>query len=308
MITKEFDLITSDSVAVHIYSWLPDEGKPVKGILQIAHGMAEHAARYADFAGFMVTNGYAVFANDHRGHGKTPVDIDDAGYLGNNSSWQDVLADMRMLNEQIHNDYPNQNVIMLGHSMGSFYARAYLELYTDTIQALILSGTAWQQSIMLNLGLMIAKIECFFRGNRFRSHLLDTLSFGAFNKKFEPAQTAFDWLSRDHNVCFNYSMDPLCGFVCTSSFFRELFRLLKVVHQKQLYADVDKNFPVYIFSGAMDPVGNFSKGPATMNEFLKNKGFSNITLKIYPEGRHEMLNEINKGEVYEDVLEFCKHL
>ena len=186
--------------------------------------------------------------------------------------------------------------------MGSFYARAYLEMYPETINALILSGTAWHPSLLLNFGLLVAKLQCLFRGEKNRSNLLDKLSFGSFNKMFEPVKTPFDWLSRDNHVCTKYTTDPFCGFVCTSSFFRELFRLLKFVQSHKLYSSVKKELPVLIFSGLMDPVGNFSKGPKSMYTFLKNKGFSDLALNLYPEGRHEMLNEINRKEVYKDVV------
>ncbi len=308
MKTKEITLIPDADTSVFVYCWLPDDGITVKGIFQIAHGMAEHAARYTDFAAFLTSKGYIVFANDHRGHGKTIGSIEETGFLGVNNSWKAVLSDMLMVNSHIHQEYPEHNIYLFGHSMGSFYARAYLEHNSATIQALILSGTAWQPTLMLNAGLMIARIQCSLRGEHYRSHLLDTMSFGAFNRKFEPAQTAFDWLSRDHSECVKYSLDPYCGFVCSASFFRELFRLLKYVHKKNLYESVDKSIPVLIFSGSMDPVGNFSKGPKTMNDFLKKKGFTKVTLHIYLEGRHEMLNEINKEEVYEDVLRFVSDL
>jgi len=302
MISEEFQFSSVDGTNVFVYSWLPETGTKVKGVMQIAHGMAEHAGRYHDFAKCLAANGYAVFANDHRGHGKTAGNTNDTGFISNTNSWKAILKDMFLLNNHIHNQYPENKVILLGHSMGSFYARAYLEIYPETINGLILSGTAWQQPLLLNFGLLIARLQCMFKGVKNRSELLDKLSFGAFNKKFEPVKTKFDWLSRDPNVSSRYVADPYCGFVCTSSFFRELFLLLKFVHSRKLYAGINKTFPVLIFSGSMDPVGNFSKGPKAMYAFLKNKGFTDLSLNIYSEGRHEMLNEINRKEVYKDVL------
>lgn len=186
--------------------------------------------------------------------------------------------------------------------MGSFYARAYLEMYPETINALVLSGTAWHPSLLLNFGFLLAKLQCLLRGEKNHSYLLDKLSFGSFNKRFKPVKTSFDWLSRDNHVCIKYTTDPFCGFICTSSFFRELFSLLVFVQSRKLYLSVKKELPVLIFSGLMDPVGNFSKGPKFMYTFLKNKGFSDLTLNLYTEGRHEMLNEINRKEVYKDVV------
>jgi alpha-beta hydrolase superfamily lysophospholipase len=302
MISEEFIIKSEDNTNLFVYSWLPEPGTRIKGVLQIAHGMAEHAGRYHDFAKYLSANGFAVYANDHRGHGKTAGNTDDTGFFANTNSWRAILQDMFMLNTHIHKQFPENKVVLMGHSMGSFYARAYLEMYPETINALILSGTAWQSVLLLNFGLLVARLQCMFKGQKNRSNLLDSLSFGAFNKKFEPVKTKFDWLSRDNYVCAKYTRDPYCGFVCTSSFFRELFRLLKFVHSRKLYAAINKAFPILIFSGSMDPVGNFSKGPKAMYAFLKNKGFTDLSLNIYSEGRHEMLNEINRKEVYKDVL------
>jgi alpha-beta hydrolase superfamily lysophospholipase len=302
MISEEFTLKSEDGTQVFVYSWFPEPGTKIKGVLQIAHGMAEYAGRYHDFAKYLTACGYAVFANDHRGHGKTAGNITETGFISHTNSWRAILKDMFILNSHIHNKYPDNRIVLMGHSMGSFYARAYLEMYPETINALILSGTAWHPALLLYFGLLIAKLQCSFKGLKNRSNLLDSISFGAFNKKFEPVKTPFDWLSRDNHVCARYTADPYCGFVCTSSFFRELFRLLKFVHGRKLYAKVDKKLPVLIFSGSMDPVGNFTKGPKTMYAFLKNKGFTDLSLNIYSEGRHEMLNEINRKEVYKDVM------
>ncbi len=302
MIAEEFTLVSDDNTKVFVYAWLPDDGIKVKGVLQIAHGMAEHAGRYLDLAKYLTACGYAVVANDHRGHGKTAGNTIETGFIANTNSWKSVLSDMHMVNQYIRNKFPDTKLILMGHSMGSFYGRAYLEIYSKTIDALIISGTAWHPSLLLIFGLLVAKLQCAFKGLKNRSSLLDSLSFGAFNKKFEPVKTPFDWLSRDNHVCVKYTADPYCGFVCTSSFFRELFRLLKFVHQSRLYSIVDRKFPVLIFSGSMDPVGNFSKGPKAMYAFLKNKGFTDLSLNIYSEGRHEMVNEINRKEVYKDVF------
>jgi alpha-beta hydrolase superfamily lysophospholipase len=302
MISEDFFLKSEDNTQVFVYSWLPDQGVRIKGVLQIMHGMAEYAGRYHDFAKHLTAQGYVVFANDHRGHGKTAGSLHETGFIANTNSWKAILQDSFMLNQHIQSRYPDNKIVLIGHSMGSFYARAYLEMYRETINALILSGTAWQPSLLFNFGLLVAKLQCLFRGEKNRSNLLDKLSFGSFNKRFEPSKTPFDWLSRDNHVCTKYTTDPFCGFVCTSSFFRELFRLLKFVQSRKLYSSVKKELPVLIFSGLMDPVGIFSKGPKSVYTFLKNKGFSDLALNLYPEGRHEMLNEINRKEVYKDVV------
>jgi alpha-beta hydrolase superfamily lysophospholipase len=302
MISEDFFLKAEDNTQVFVYSWLPDLGVRIKGVLQIVHGMAEHAGRYHDFAKHLASYGYAVFANDHRGHGKTAGSLHETGYITNVNSWKTILQDIFMLNQHIRNKYAENKIVLMGHSMGSFYARAYLEMYPATISAIILSGTAWHPSLILNFGLFVAKLQCLFRGEKNRSNLLNKLSFGSFNQKFEPVKTPFDWLSRDNLVCSKYNTDPFCGFVCTSSFFLELFRLLRFVQSGKLYSSVRKDFPILIISGSMDPVGNFSKGPKSLYAYLKSKEFTDLALNLYPEGRHEMHNEINRKEVYKDVV------
>ncbi len=306
MKTATFTLNAADNYEIVVYAWLPYEKQAIKGIIQVSHGMAEHAARYGDFAQHMVSAGYAVFANDHRAHGKTAEAIESLGFIQGKNSWESILDDMNTLNRHIHQVYENIPVILLGHSMGSFYARAYMEKYPETISGLIISGTAWHPALLLGFGLMVAKMQCLFKSEKNKSKLLDNLSFGAYNKKFKPNTTPFDWLSRDVNICKKYTADDLCGWVATSSFFRELFRLLKFIHHPGLYQKTNKNLPVLIFSGEEDPVGDFSKGPKKMYSFLKNKGFTNISLTIYPRGRHEMLNELNKTEVYKNIVDWMK--
>jgi alpha-beta hydrolase superfamily lysophospholipase len=305
MKTETFILKTKDNIDIFVYSWLPEEGA-VKGIIQVSHGMAEHAARYDDFARHMVAAGYAVFINDHRGHGKTAGSTEKTGFISGINSWKSILEDMKLLNRHIHQVYKNVPVMLLGHSMGSFFSRAYLEKFPETISGIILSGTAWHPALVLDFGLLVSKLQCFFKGEKNRSKLLDKLSFGAFSSKFQPTTTPFDWLSRDVQVCKKYTADDFCGWIATSSFFRELFRLLKFIHRSGLYQNVPKELPVMIFSGEEDPVGNFSKGPKRMYAYLKNKGFSNLSLTIYPRGRHEMLNELNKTEVYKNIVEWLR--
>ncbi|HNZ43061.1 MAG TPA: alpha/beta fold hydrolase [Bacteroidales bacterium] len=299
-----FTITAEDHVEVFVYSWTPDDNTKIMGVVQIFHGMAEHAARYRDFAAYFAGAGFAVFANDHRGHGKTAGSVENTGYIAGNNSWKSILADTKLVNDHIHKILPNVPVIVYGHSMGSFYARAFLELYSGDLAGVVLSGTAWHPALVLGFGLTVAKIQCFTSGEKHKSKLLDKLSFGAFNKKFKPRATPFDWLSRDVDVCKKYTADDYCGWVASASFFRELFRLLKFIHRSALYQLTDTKIPVLIFSGEDDPVGDFSKGPRKMYEFLSKKGFTNVKLLLYPQGRHEMHNELNRLEVYKNMADW----
>lgn len=304
MRTEKFIIKSDDNIDIQVYSWLPDVIQYAKGVIQVVHGMAEHAARYENFAEKMVSEGYAVFCNDHRGHGETAGAFVDTGFISGTNSWRSILGDINLLNKNIRQKFSDKPLILLGHSMGSFYARAYLQEFPETIDGVIFSGTAWNPALVLDFGLLVAKIQCLFKGEKNRSELLDKLSFGAFNKRYKPSVTPYDWLSRDTEVCEKYTDDDFCGWVATSSFFRELFRLIKYIQQPGLYEKVNKKMPILIFSGQDDPVGNFSKGPEKLFAFLKNKGFSNLSLTLYPKCRHEMLNELNKGEVFINILEW----
>jgi len=299
-----FTITAKDEVEVFVYCWTPDDSTTIKGVIQIFHGMAEHAARYRDFAAYLAGAGYAVFANDHRGHGKTAGPVENTGFIAGHNSWRSILADTKLVNDHIHTVLPNTPVVVYGHSMGSFYARAFLEMYPGNLSGVVLSGTAWHPALLLDFGLMVAKIQSFVLGEKNKSKLLDKLSFGAFNKKFKPCVTPFDWLSRDVDICKKYTADDSCGWVASASFFRELFSLLKFIHRSAMYQHTDKKIPVLIFSGEDDPVGGFSKGPRKMDDFLRQKGFENIKLVLYPQGRHEMHNELNRHEVYKDVADW----
>ncbi len=278
--------------------WLPD-AKP-RAIVQIAHGMAEHIGRYAPFAEYLSSNGFAVIANDHAGHGKS-ADISIKGYFGEQNGWASVVADMKALHDHASALWPEIPYILFGHSMGSFLARSYVASYPEDISALILSGTAGKNPAA-GLGSMVAKYEKKRNGNRKPSKLLDNLSFGSYNKPFLPSRTAFDWLSRDNDQVDRYIEDPLCGFVFTAEGFSELLCGIREISSVS-WAKKVPNVPIYLFSGDSDPVGNNGKGVKQVAKWLRDTGHT-VTVKLYPEGRHEMLNEINRTEVYQDVLRF----
>lgn len=303
---EEFNLKSKDGFDLHIYSWLPEVERQLKGVIHVIHGMAEHAMRYSETAAFFNQKGYAVYAMDLRGHGGSLGKKGIKGFIEGKNSWKTIIEDIFLFDRYLKSKFPEMKHIMLGHSMGSFYLRAYMSLFAERKSLMVFSGTAQQNSLLLNAGLMIAMLQCLFIGRKKPSHLLNFLSFGTFNKNFKPVKTPFDWLSRNEEVCLKYHRDELCGFVCTTSFFRELFRLIRFIQSKDVYPDTDKNLPVLIFSGSEDAVGNFGKGPEHFSRILADKGFKNITKKLYPGGRHEMLNETNANEVMEDILNWIE--
>lgn len=310
MIEKTFTFKASDGEEIFAYNWQPeDENNNVKGIVQIAHGMAEAAHRYKRFAEKLVKEGYIVYANDHRGHGKTAPSLDEIGYIGPdgyNRMVQDMKEFTDLIRDRENKDLP---LFLFGHSMGSFLAQRYISHYGDNIQGVILSGTSGDQGFVLNIGISIAKREVAKKGPKARSPRLNNLSFGSYNKKFEPSRTEFDWLTRDEKEVDKYMEDPYCGGIFTTSFYYDFFKGLKENFKKSNLENIPKNLPIYIFAGDKDPVGNMGKGVLKLVKCYQRLGIKDLEYKLYKDGRHEMLNEINRDEVMEDVINWLdKHI
>ena len=302
MKSDTFTFKTSDGIQIFTYRWMPDEASAVKGVVQIAHGMAEHAARYERFADALTKAGYAVYANDHRGHGKTAGSQDNLGYFADENGWEKVVEDMHTLTGIIKKENPNKPFFLFGHSMGSFLSRHYSMLYASELTGLILSGTGGDPGAIGKIGLFVAKMDAMFHGRKAKSEIMNKLSFGAFNSAFKPNRTDYDWLSRDNAEVDKYINDPLCGTVFTAGFFCDMLGGLDFINNKENIGRIPKNLPIYLFSGAKDPVGGNTKGVNQVYNSLKNAGIGDLTLKFYENGRHESLNEINRDEVSLDVI------
>lgn len=302
MKSDTFTLKASDGTKIFVYRWLPSSKSNIKAAVQISHGMAEHAARYERFAKELVKEGYAVYANDHRGHGKTAGSLENVGYFADERGWEKVVEDMHALTMQIVKENPKVPVFLFGHSMGSFLSRNYVMHYGGDIKGLILSGTSGDPGLLGKIGLFVAKREAAKKGAKTKSPLLDKLSFGAFNKAFKPNRTNFDWLSRDNAEVDKYIADPYCGDVFTAGFFCDLLGGLAVINNSKNIGRIPKELPIYLFSGSMDPVGANTKGVLkAFNAFVK-AGIRDVTYKFYQDARHETLNEINREEVSKDVI------
>ncbi len=299
---SEYKLKANDGTQIHVYEWLPDEPSEVKACLQIAHGMAEHAQRYDDFAGFLNKSGIAVFANDHRGHGKTAGSIENLGYFADENGFQKVVDDMHVLTVKIRSEFPDKPVFLLGHSMGSFLSRYYAIKDASKIKGLILSGTAGDPGMLGKVGKILSSLIASIYGKKSQTPLMTTLSFGAYNKQFKPNRTEFDWLSRDNEQVDKYIKDPYCGTVFTAGFYKDLLEGLLFVNQFQEIQKMPNDLPVYLISGDKDPVSENGKGVKEVYEKMKKAGLKDVEMKLYPDARHEILNEINKDKVYNDVL------
>ena len=309
MKSDSFSFKAADGAQIFTYRWMPDNASDVKGAVQIAHGMVEHGARYERFADTLTKAGYAVYANDHRGHGKTAGSLDKVGYFADEMGWEKVVVDMHTLTGIIKKECPNKPFFLFGHSMGSLLSRYYAMHYARELSGLVLSGTAGDPGALGKIGIFVATIEAKIKGEKAKSNLMNKLSFGAFNNAFKPNRTDYDWLSRDNAEVDKYVNDPWCGAVCTAGFWCDFLGGISYINRKENIAKIPKNLPIYIFSGAKDPVGADTKGVSQVYDTLKNAGIGDMTLKFYEDARHETLNEINRNEVFTDVIAWMnKHI
>jgi alpha-beta hydrolase superfamily lysophospholipase len=293
---SEFDFRADDGQTLLARRWLP-EGPP-RAVVQIAHGLAEHSARYARLAAALNAAGYAAYANDHRGHGPKAAAA-DLGHFADEGGWDKVVGDLWTLNRLIAAEQPGTPIIFLGHSLGSFLGRGFIAEHSDALAGVALSGSNGKPPAIATLGRLIAREERLRLGKRGKSNLIFQLWFGEFNKPFKPARTASDWLSRDEKEVDAFVADPLCGFAFTTQLAIDVLDALPHVTSRKSLATIRKDLPIYVFSGERDPVGANIKG---LIQDLKAAGFTELTTRIYPGARHETLNETNRDEVTRDLI------
>lgn len=299
-----FSFQAEDGANIHVYKWMP-EGT-VRCVVQIAHGMVEHAARYEHFAQALTSVGYAVYANDHRGHGKTANSQENLGHFADENGWESVVNDLHNITTKIKEKNPNLPIILLGHSMGSFLSKSYIQKYGHELAGVILSGTNSDQGLLSDVGILIAKCEERIRGKQAKSKLLNKLSFGSFNKRFKPNRTEFDWLSRDEGVVDRYIDDQYCGGIVSAGFFHDMLSGIKQADRQENLKKVPRDLPIFMIAGENDPVGNYTKLVKSAVRNYKKVGIQDLQYKFYPGARHEILNETNKEEVYRDVIEWIE--
>jgi alpha-beta hydrolase superfamily lysophospholipase len=293
---SEFELRADDGQRLLGRRWLP-EGRP-RAIVQIAHGLAEHSARYARFAGALNAAGYGAYANDLRGHGPKAAAA-DLGHFADRDGWAKCVADLWALNRVIAAEQPGVRIIFLGHSMGSFLARQFVAEHSDALAGAVYSGSNGKPPPIAAAGRLIARAERLRPGGRGKSKLLNGMMFGEYNKPFKPARTEFDWLSRDASEVDAYVADPLCGFPFTAQLLIDLLDAVPYLSSPASLEPIRKDMPIYVFSGERDPVGANIQG---LIDALKAAGFTRLTTRIYPGARHETLNETNRDEVTRDLI------
>jgi alpha-beta hydrolase superfamily lysophospholipase len=304
-----------DGIRLYLRRWetpAAADGNPPGAVLHIIHGMAEHSLRYERLARRLNDEGIAVWAADQRGHGRTAdANMNDPGRGGllghctDRDGFSRVTADIDIINRSIKTEYPGVPLFLLGHSWGSFIAQNYIETWGGLnpqgpaidLAGCILSGTRGPGGPDLKLGVPVLAFLAFLRGSRGRSKLARSLSDGSFNKAFQPNRTEFDWLSRDEQEVDAYVNDPLCGNLCSSGFYRDLAAGLKQIHKRESLAGIRRDLPIYVFSGSADPVGGMGESPTALLTAYRSLGIKDLEYVLYPDARHETLNETNREEV-----------
>ena len=293
-------LTAEDSHRIHLQSWAPPGD--ARGVIQLLHGLGEHIGRYERFAHAAVGRGYVVYGHDHRGHG---LSEGERGYFADEEGWHKVVEDVRLVNDHIREMHATIPVIMLGHSMGSFIAETFTMHYGGRLQGLLLSGSSWPRRIQLLPGRLLAKLESLRVGKRGDSALINALGFGAFNRPFRPVRTEMDWLSRDEAEVDRYVADPLCGGPFTCGLWLDFLGGLFELGSDKSLARIPADLPILITGGSADPVGG-DKGMTRLAMHYMHTMHQRVKLKIYPEGRHEILNEINREDVTADWLDWIE--
>jgi alpha-beta hydrolase superfamily lysophospholipase len=288
----------SDGKKLFVRRFLPPAAP--KAVIHLAHGMAEHSERYTRLAGALTGAGYAVYANDHRGHGKTAATPQELGFF--DGGLERVLQDLAELISFEKQEHPGVPFVLLGHSMGSFFVQALMQTHGAQLDAAVLSGSAGKPNLLASLGRTIARAERLRLGARGKSGLLRSLSFDAFNKPFNPKPTRFEWLSRDRAEVDKYAADPLCGFDCSTDLWVGVLDLLRDIALPERQARVPRKLPVYVFSGSEDPAGEHGKSVQQLVDALKRAGLTDVTWRSWAGARHETLNETIRDEVTAELL------
>lgn len=297
---EEFTFDSRDGkTKIHAVRWVP-EGKIVC-ILQIVHGMAEYIERYEETAQFFAKKGILVTGDDHLGHGKSVAEGGTYGYFCDRDPATVVVRDVHRLKKITQEKYPGIPYIILGHSMGSFITRNYLFHYGTGIQGAIICGTGSQPQALVKFSKALASLQCLVLGQKHVAKMIDKLAFGNYNQKITDPKRDFDWLCRNEQVVDKYIEDPLCGFTFTSNGFKTLFTLIERLNRSENIQKMPKDLPVFFIAGDKDPVGNYGEGVKQAYESFEKAGMKNLSIKLYPEDRHELLNELDRTEVYEEI-------
>ncbi len=309
MIYEKQNFIMSDKNTIVWHSWKP-EGE-IKAVVLLSHGMVEHARRYERLANFLCDRNIALYAEDHRGHGETGLLSENEGtgrlcYLADKKGFFRVVDDIHEEALKLKSIYPNLKLFLLGHSFGSFISQCFIEKYGECIDGVILCGSAGPRLFLTRTAKFIAGVIRLFCGKKRVSKFIDNLAFGSYCKKIPSPKTSYDWLTRDENEVQKYIDDPLCGMICTTQFYYDMFEGLCYIHKKSMMKKISAKLPVYIIAGKEDPVGSYGKTVSNLYEIYKKNGISDVTLKLYDEDRHELFNEKDRITVEFDLYNWIE--
>ena len=284
------------------------EGRP-RAVLQMTHGMVEYIGRYEQLACWLADRGVAAVGHDHLGHGGSVVSREEYGYFGRPDGNRLLLDDIHRVTRwaKALPELEGLPWFLLGHSMGSFYAREYLCEYGGELQGAILMGTGWQPRAAARAGRALCHLLAAFHGWRYRSKLVDSMAFGSYNRSFRPARTSKDWLNRDEKEVDRYLSEERCSFRFTLNGYDSLFTALERLCDKELLARAPKDLPVLFLSGDDDPVGDRGRGVQKAAQSLRDAGMRQVEVKLYPGARHELLVELNRQEVFADIGSFIQN-
>lgn len=297
-----YKLPSTDGIhQLHAVIWRPSKEVKIQGILQISHGMIEFIERYEEFARYLTRRGYVVAGHDHLGHGKSVNDKDEWGYFVESNASQTVVDDVHVMTKMLKKEFPDIKFFLLGHSMGSFIARRYLMTYGNELDGAIIMGTGSQPSLKLSAGKLVVRMLKRRYGDKHRSKLAERLMFGTYNNRFSKNREGKEWLTKDEKICNWYCNEPGCTFKFTLNGYQMILETLTYIQKQSNINRIPKSLPILVTAGKDDPVGNYSKGVVKVFNTFKKVGIQDVSLKLYDNDRHEILNELDREQVYEDI-------
>ncbi len=297
---KEFTFLSADGVTrIHAIQWKP-QGE-IKAVLQLCHGMVEYIDRYDAFAASLNKRGICVIGHDHLGHGMSVSNQENYGFFHHSKGNEMVIADIRRLFLYIEKQFPHIPHFMLGHSMGSFLLRQYIQQYPKDIDGAIIMGTGYHSKAECMIGIILCRILQQIKGDHYRSAFVNKMAFGSYNSSFKPSRTDYDWLTRDEQIVDAYQAHPWCTFIFTVNAYLHMLRGILALTDKKKRRNISREMPVLFVSGGDDPVGGFGKGVKKVYQQFQKLQINDLSLKLYPKGRHEILNEINRLDVFTHI-------
>jgi len=304
MQTEIISMPSSDGITtLNGYLWTPDPGTPVKAVFQFVHGMLEHMGRYAVFAEFFTSQGFAVIGHDHLGHGKSIIDRKHRGFFAEKDGYEKLIADMYAFTKEGKKRFPGLPNFILGHSMGSFMLRLYLTRYSDEVCGAVILGTGRHSVPELDIGIALTGMVKLLRGQYHKTFLMAYIIMGRYNSRFKAEHSRYAWLTSDPEVQRSYPADPLCGKLFTTSAWLDFLKVVRLLAKHEGFENIRRDLPLFFVSGSEDPVGGGKAVPKVRDEYVR-LGFTDVSLLISPGGRHELLRDPAGRETMQTIADW----